>query len=712
MAITDYRIEAWTNPAAGGTFEKVVASVPWTAFAFGKEINGVPQNTIALSAEFDRLSDIHDPETNTETLLRCFKRDGKEIGNCIVRDGFREYRESTEITLTGPGIEEELQWSIVYPYDWVNETTEVKQPDWEWGNPNTFLDNPGFEDGEQASTGWESGDLEGWKETSNSGGYRKPDSVTVLNDAGEARNGNFVVQIDANIRHSGIRKSFDCDPNTRYTFTVWLRSATIGERLTAGMTVSKGYTVHHTNGFVYNGLAMAELGNVARNPAANGLPGGSTDGTWQSIMIDVTTGDEQERFDCVIQYDHHDGGNGPIFFVDDFSISGGTIGFEPWYQVGTGTTLSLNQVNVHEGDNSMEVITGGNGVNADGLWQGTKDDPIEGFEIGVTYTLGFWVYHELGSPVDFTAVISAAAASTWLASAQVSVPNATWTFVAVLWTADQTTARISLQCGNPTTMTFYVDNTSMAVGFVATTLGDVLTQLLTPIKARGSLTWLKTDSWSVTTDSAGVLWEQTHVTIRVNRGRDMRQTLDLMSDYGMEWEVIWNDVASQYELKVYDNSETNQGLGADRTGDADGKLHAGGGLVNVRIMRASPGANQALAEGESFIFAEDSDLTLRAAFGRRETYEGNASYMESPKDVAKYTLQRQWRRYEVRATIVDIDGQDVWDKYEIGNLYNVQLPPDISANEELRVHSMMITANQQTDLPRTVVTLRREKIFV
>lgn len=698
MAITDYRIEAWTMPT-GGTFERVVANVPWTKMQFGREFNAIVQNQVELSAEFPRISEIIDPATGTELLLRCFKRDGYEVGNCIVRDGFREYRDNTPFVMAGSEISAEFNFSIIYPFDWVDENTEVIQPDWEWGSPNAFLGNPGLEDAQDGSTGWESGTLEGWQATPDSGvDWEAPDSLQVINDPSEARTGSFCVEINGDTYHSGMRKLFTAAKNSRITASVWINSHTTGKRITAGMTVGTGAVVHHTNGFIYSGIALAELGNVARNPAANGLPGGSTSGSYQKIDIDVTLGTNQTDFYFVVYYDHHDGSDGPIFYVDDFTISGGTFGMEPWEP--RNSTMEIEDTfPIRNGDASLCVTTNGTGSYTDGI----KQNEVDGLTIGVLYTLGFWVSQGTGSDQDLKATIQTLGGGTTLASGSaITVPDGlgTWTFVYIEWIATQETVQVSLVAQSSSSITFYMDDSSFAPGMVFTTLGDILQVLLADAIARGSLDWLKIDGFDAALDWDGVPWTNQAVSVRVNRGRTFKQTLDLLWDYGLEWRVAWDSGSGQYEFRAFDPGN----IGTDKVTFDIGKLHAGNGFKRARILKSGPGAGIVLAEGDSFEFAEETDSNLVLDYGHREAYIGDTSYLKNADDVATQFLKLQWSRFEVRATIRDIDGQDVWDKYRIGDLFNVDLPPDV--DEELRVWSMMLISSGDSS-PETVVSLKR-----
>jgi len=694
LAIADYYLQAWTLPSST-PFEEVVTQIPFTDFSFGEYLNDIEANSVTLSAEFERLSSILDPANSVETLIRCFKTDGSEVGNFLTKDAIKTFTDNTTIRVSGPSVASEMHHAIVYPYDWVDEFTEVKVPDWEWGNPNRFLQNPGFEDSEigySASTGWESGELEGWGQTPNSGYWNDPDSFSILEDAGEARTGDWCVTFNADIYHSGMRKQFTgLEAGSRITGSVWVRSPTSGRRATLVIQVQSGYTNYQANAKLWNGIHLIhELGNVAYLT-------GATNGSYQQIQFDVTLGTNQTSTWITINDDEHGGGDGPVYYVDDFTMTGGNLGFEPW--VGVASTLSLDTGTVRHGTNSLKVVTDGIGIDASGIGQ----EELTGLTIGQIYTLGFWVFMDTAGPVDFRSVIKDPETGTWLGYATTAVAQSVWTYVSVTWTATQETVDAQLVVGNASAITFYIDTNSFATGWPGTTIGDILQLLLTPMVTRNVLDWVKIDGWDASTDQDGATWTNQEVSVRVSRGMNMKQVLDLMTDYGAEWDFPWNSGASMYELRVYDNGNA----GTDKSALDEGRIIPGTGFKDADLILGSPGANRVLAEGEGLTFAEENDATRASNYGRRETYKGDTSYMSNAQDVADQHMRQQFTRQEVRARFIDIDGKDQWDKYQVGDTFHVDLQPDI--NEELRISSKRITASKEQ--VTVSVTLLRPEVF-
>lgn len=679
MALTDYYLQAWTLPSAA-TFEPVVAQVPFERFSFGEGLNTIENNFLSMGAGFDRLLEILDPANEVETLIRCFKRDGSEVGNFLCKDVYRKYADNSETRLSGPHVSDEFRRAIVYPYDWVNDQTEVKSPDWEWGAPNRFLTNGDLEEGDEASTGWESGGMEGWEATPNSPGtWNDPDSVEVIDD-GNARTGSYAVKLNADVAHSGIRKQFTVTGGSRITGSIWIKSATTGRRATLVITVKSGYTNHQANARYWQGFLIHELGNVA-------YQAGATTGVYQQISFDVTLASDQENFYIAIYDDEHGGGDGPIYYIDDFTISGGSIGFEPW--VARNSTLTLETTNVRQGTYSLDVVTDGSGVDTDGVDYG---DVVDGLTIGQTYTLTFWVQHAHGVAVNFRALIKDDNSDAWLQSTQVSVPTGlgSWTRVSTEWVATQTAVRLELRVGLAAAVTFYMDTVTFATGLAPTTLGDILQLLLAPMQTRSVLDWVKIDGFDITNDSSSTAWSNSEVSVRVNRGRNFKQVLDLLADFGLEWDLIWNSGTSEYELRCFDQGNS----GTDKTATDEGQIMPGTGFLDATLLRGSPGANRILAEGENFAFAEQTDAGRETAYGRRESYKGDTSYMSNPVDVAAQHMKDQFVRQEVRARFTDIDNKDQWDKYQVGDLFGVKLKPDI--DEDLRIFSKRITADRET----------------
>ncbi len=661
-----YRLEAWNDPGSS-LHEVIIKDVPISLLGAGQQLSGFASGSLTISSDFPRLDEINDPSNNVETLLRLF-RDEDHLCSFYATSRQRAFHDVGNTVISGEDINSGLIHGVVYPFDYeVGKRT--KQPDWIFGVDNRKLENEGFEEN-IGDTSWEDGELDGWRETA-----KKPDSLEVIEDPAEARTGDFCLRIDGDVFHTGGEKRFTCKPGGRYVFDVYIRSATTGRRLTAGISISSGYISHHSNPFTYNGYSLAELENVPRNPAKNGKPGGSTDGTWQKIHIDVTVGSKQESFTVLVQEDHHGGGDGPVFFVDDFTITGPLLGLVPWHDSAHDNsglaTFEQDTLFTFKGTFSAHVITNGTGGNADGFEQHVED-----VEAGLVYTWGVWIYQNSGSDKNFTAVFKRPDGP-WVNNQVTTVPTATWTFCAVTakMTGDEVWPNLRVQQAGA--LEFWADDGVMGEGLQEATAGEIIRVLLDPIKTRGALGWVSLADFTDLKDASGVDWDST-LRVRVNRGRDMAQVMSLLANFGIEWFIHWT--GSDYRLRPYNRN----GAGTDRTVGDSPAVFTGRGLTKAHLQRTSAGPNVILAEGDEGILNEEEDTALSAAYGRRESYAGTSEILGTLGEVTSHSLNlSRDRKFGIKAEFSDAD-MNIWDDLQLGDLVDTQLPPDISG-EDIRV---------------------------
>ncbi len=654
-----YRLEAWNDPGSS-PHEVIIKDVPIAQLGAGQELSGFAPGSLTLSSDFPRLDEINDPSTNTETLLRLF-RDQTHLCSFYATTRQRVFSDIGNTVVNGEDINSGLGHGVVYPFDYT-PGKKTKQPDWVFGTENKSLSNEGFEDS-VGSTGWEDGELDGWGQTP-----KAPDSLQVNEDAAQARTGNFALQIDADKFHTGGQRKFDCKPGGRYVYDIWLRSSTTGKRFTAGISVSSGYTAHHANDFNFDGYSLAELGNVPKDT-------GSSDATWQKIHIDVTVGPSQESFTVLVQYDDHFGGEGPVFYLDDFEISGPNLGLLPWHDSAHDdsglATFEQDQLFTHEGTHSAHVITNGTGMGADGFEQ-----HIEDTEAGVVNTWGVWIYQNSGSDKNFIAVFKRPDGP-WINNQVTTVPTATWTFCAV--TAKMTGKEVwpNLRVEQAGALEFWADDGIMGEGRQEATAGRIVKKLMEPILIRGALVWVNMNTFNDNTDSAGVDWDA-KLKVRINRGRDMAQVMDLLASFGIEWYIHWT--GTLYELRMYNRN----GAGTDQTAADSPAVFTGRGLTKAQLQRASAGPNVILAEGDDGILNEEEDTSLSAAYGRRESYSGTTEILGTLGEVTSSILdESNKRKFGIKADFSDADIK-IWEDLKLGDLVDTQLPPDISG-ESIRV---------------------------
>lgn len=676
-----YSLEAWTLP--GSTpHEEVVKEVLWQGASFGQRLNGGDVSCyVEVSADYERLDDICDPDSNTETLIRCY-RDGTYLTSWFARQRQRPHTHAEQITVSGPGIDTALDQAIVFPYDTPDPIPSGRwqsdQPDWVYGAGQQLLANPSFEDA-NGSTSWETGDLEGWELTEDEGDTfaAHPDSGAYANNA---RTG--IVSLNLLTPHSraGFRKRFSCTPDAQYTISVWVKAFTAGRRFTARMSVDPGATVLHTNGWIFNGWAYAEQSNDPRGT-------GVSDATYQQIVLDVVVGPEQSSFEVILQDDEQPVSTfGDDWFIDDFTIDGPGLGIPPWdimEAVGT-----QDATHVLEGDVALMVTTDGTQA-AD---QAAVVQRITDGKPGVRYSLIFWVYHEEASARSFRSIIKRTN-GTEGGNVLTSVPPNTWTAVAVTALMNTTTISFLLRLVGTFAMDFWVDMTHAYEGDLPATPGKIMAELQEHGYLRDSLPWLKHDTYTDDDDSAGDPWLD-EVSVRVNRGRTLRQAADLLLPW-MEWYIGFD--GSDYQLMLFNRNHA----GTDRRALDSPRLGTGHGYRAGDITRRSPAINSALVEGAEQWFQVATNTTLETAYQRREGYRGQREWSGDLLPVGRSVVEDSRRNtFDTRPVYVDdgsADALPVWVVPALGDQVNVQQPPDLPAHEGRVVALTTVLSNGESE---------------
>lgn len=629
------RFEAWTRPEAAGPFTRISPIKGVIDYEL-QEPFGLGRGTIVLPEGHLMVDELLyvDPANHANdkaTMIRAFNGETPVFAFYPSRSE-RAYTDLGQrvVKFSGPSPLAALYKVGVRAYDY-NVSPSVDR-DWIYGEETTgFVKNGDFESSEPVISalqngGFELGTLAGWANIAAGGDWRASDTPAIIEET-EVRTGSYSAKIDPGTRHSGIRQTVSVEPGERYTITAWLKSATTGKRFTLACKVESGYILHSV-GYVYNGFALTELDNVAPNAAHNGLPGGSTDGTWQSFVADITVGSSQTSMDIRIMYDHHDSSNGPVAYIDDVSITGPGKGLEPWGPIFGPTTFEVEATIVHTGSFSAKLVA--NNANA-GIAQGaaTEDKPegtITGLTPGRTYTAGAWVY-TTDAAAQFRLVVANASGGAWITSATVVPGAATWTYVTTtfLLPVGATGVQISVRYDSLGTLpvTFYVDDAGIAAGQPAATLGFIWNQLLQDAQTdhapgRTALTWL-TKTFTDTLDSGGNAWAE-DLSVRLKRGQSYGRFDSFVAKWGYESDIVWNEALSRWEFDVYNPA----GLGTDYSASpGPAILGARGGLIATGpLVRREPEATHATIEGDEGFWGESEDSTLKGVWGPIEVYEG------------------------------------------------------------------------------------------
>lgn len=635
--MANWWIEVWDIPGVGTS--KKIAQLPVSRVSFTRQFNGIGSGTVAIPASYSRIHDINNPDSDTGSVMRVYL-DGT-LAYTIESDEMSEPysdRAGALIDISGPGIESMVGWAIAYPYDYPELPT--KFPDWRYGSDEVAgsFTNGSFEDDAlEGNGGGETGNIAPFRPTSGSG-FGSPNEGPDINEVGaHVRSGTKSIVTDPGARHTGFEFLLtDLQAGGRYQVQIYFKEPTAsGLRYTAAIQVKSGYTVHHANGFVYNGYAMAELDNVARNPASNGEPGGSADGTFQVFDLDVTLGSSQTEAKVVVQFDDHIPAvqNGPEFYVDDITVTGPGFGLSPWEPI---TVQGGGTVDVFERD-TVDGVTDGTyscqfQVTSTVARRCGIRQHVTGLTPGGTYTFAVDIEHDQGTSEDF-AIILKRPSGTFYTPADAFTVNAFTNIrraVTIELGEDDDEVHIDIRHDETgASPNVFVDNAEFSPGLPATTVGAMMTDLLddaavdhaaegAPGAPRTTLAHLKYDSWSDTQDSNGNNWTDSELSIDIPRGMRYTQVLGKIIEWGYEWEVVWNDGASQYELKIYNPG----GMGVSGVART---ILEGQSIRSGSIKHYVPERNHVFAEGAEGLWAEQADGTDQTNYERREFYVGDES---------------------------------------------------------------------------------------
>lgn len=637
-----YRVEAWSRPL--DTTAVIVANVPYVALSWSDELGRAGRGTVVVREAWDRLSEV--AAGDKETLYRVFQSGVTDpvfsfIGKRVPTDiGDQDHG---LVKISGPGVLAELERATVEAYDYPTNPTVDR--DWLFGAGSTIagLRNASFEDSEEVSgvplndlgTDFEDQTLQGWQAIPSGGDFNANDTGPTITSA-EAEAGTYSLTWDPDVRHSGVRKKYTVQGGESYTWTIKLKSATTGKRFTAGVQLPSGASATHTNAFVYNGYGLAELGNVARNAAGNGLPGGSTDGTWQTFTVSATFGSGEDTYDVwvIVQYDHHDGSDGPVAYVDSVTVTGPGLGLLPWKKSNTSVSVFEQDsvTGVTDGTYSAEVTTTSVTTGIEQL--------IEGMTAGRTYSFEADVYHTAGSNQDFIIRFLRAEGRSVIGTATTtSVATATSTRLANTVRVD--VEDVLVQVLKSTTGTFWVDNTDLYDGLQKASYGDIWGQLHTDLSSDhtaeagalvlDALGYVDVSSFTATLDSAGNAWSPATVAFRARRGKKLSQVWADGSRLGYEHRMV-DTVSGGLSLEIYNahNWTTRTGgIGTNQVGAGVKEIKYQAGVIAGELVKIPGQGNRVRVEGDGGIWEVRRDATSITANDTQMVAIGDTTLLDS-----------------------------------------------------------------------------------
>ena len=626
-----WHLEAWSLPETT-PFERKIAYIPAVEVSMTDEQSGLGNGTLTIPTGYARLDEI----TDDATLLRAYRDGTWEFDFYASRLSYKDDDpDSGTAYITGRGIGDALNDASLFPYRYptVDPKTGLDpQPDWIFGAGDDLdqginqgfiggFYNGGFEEAASlANLGFEDGNLSQWGTTGGLGGLFRTASAEVL-DTG-AYEGTYLAEVNPTAAWSGMWRQFPCFPGKTYTITMRVKEATAnGERYVVGCDLEGAMS--HTNAFRFAGVAFAELDNAAKGA-------GASDGTWQDMTLTVVAGSGQTTFNVYALY-FDTGSDGDPFQIDALTVSGDSIGTDPWQIYARVSELTTDATTKRSGTRSLKFTAEAGGTIANkGIQTGAT--PVTPYS---TVTFSGWVYQNSGSAKDITFVIKNVDGPWINSNGGANVPSGTWTRVSVSALIEaQSQVQLSIRSAETTSETWYIDDLAFATGLDIKTPGDIWQTLLDDAStfhsgdARGTtLDWLNYSSFSITQDSNGDAWDVGEVSIRLDVGMSYGAIMqEFMDAFGIEWEIVWDDVNTEYDLHIYNSG----GMGTDYSSSDTPAIVTGAGIERGSpIIKEIPRASSVLAQGVDGLFGEAQSASAITERGKREIYVSNRDLLTS-----------------------------------------------------------------------------------
>ena len=657
------------NPDAGWyveAFDKENATRKVISFtvidAFFKPImGGIGVGYIDLPVDDPAIPLLIDTNTKVTSLLHVYL-DG------VFRYAFYADNEATQYNekgnavaarIRGLGMEAATDRSVVGNQD--HPASPSLNPTWVYGSSENFIQNPGFDDGGiiVRNPGGEDGNdddglVEGWSS------FGDIVLIRAFQDSLKARTGDWYISVEGTTTHTGIKQSIACTPNRTYHVRAYVKDETAaGMRVTmslGGATDITAVGVTYPENYEYDDSIYAELDNVARNPAKDGTPGGSTDGTWQVLDVEVRTGAEQTSLDLAIQDDHHGGGGVHVeFWIDDVTLEGWGLGLDPWVAFAP-SDHATNSFRLYTGV-SYDGSAFSCKINPISLWAGIQQ--VVQLNPNTRYTLSCWGY-----------VTTVAAGDSWKLEVRLNdgdetplgdtgdiVPVAeSWVnFQFVMTTPSTTEVEVIIRfvyTGSNNPVPLYADSFSCVPGEPPSTAGKIALDLLAAIQAQGELLYLTT-TFTATLDSKGYPWPLS-LSLDVDPSETLFSVLSRFVALGHEFNVVPQNFDeggnSGFALNLYTARAFNpdSGLGLNFEGMDDAPvIMPSDATIGGRIARSVNFPNRVVVGGPDGLWTQafqDDIATYEAGYGKL------SEYISAPSGVNQDTLAQyaQARLAELR----------------------------------------------------------------
>lgn len=169
-----------------------------------------------------------------------------------------------------------------------------------------------------------------------------------------------------------------------------------------------------------------------------------------------------------------------------------------------------------------------------------------------------------------------------------------------------------------------VNEAVLAPGTAAQNFGEIATDVLVPMTARGVVDWL-VETWDATNDSGAVAWDR-DLSQGLRKGQSLMHFLEYEARWGYERSIRYNSgnpAATPFDLNLH-----NPGGRDDNPTDVS--VSALDGMISASpIEEAAPDFSTAIAEGADGAWGEATDANLATGWGKLEGYFANKQGRDS-----------------------------------------------------------------------------------
>lgn len=589
-----------------------------TGASFTKIMNSVGSGMIEIPLSDPDIDSIIDPIMRKGVLIRCYLDDRFRYAfySEVLSHGLNE--EGVEVArITGRGMEVVALWSRILPHD--HPASPTKSPTWVYGSNENFIRNAGFDDvinnpilsnpgGEEGNVDGEDGNADGvaigWNGTGNGLTYFR-----AVKDSLAARSDDWYLKVATSATRSGMSQSFTVTPGRVYHVWGYVKEPTAaGQRVLmslGGADDIKAFNSTYPNNFNDDGRVYAELDNAAQGA-------GASDGTWQRLDVEVTTGAEQTSLD--VAFENFDTSIFVPFYVDDVEPVGWGLGLDPWvvYDAPLHAVDSFSFSPTQTRDSSAYSLYIDVG-NHDPLIAGPGFQQKISVNPNTKYTLTGWVY-PTGTPENWALAI-VADDNLLIRDFTALVPVADqWNEIRLVYTTadDEDEIFVRMTYEGPTITDpsgAFFDSFSLIPGEESAFAGKIANDVLDKMALVGKLTFLQR-TFTDTVDSAGVPFPRL-LSLDINPQESLFGLLSRFVALGHEWEIVpTNFVAggdTGFELNLYTARAFNpdSGVGQSHISDTSGPvIMPGDATFAGRIVKTAFNVNTVFALGEGGVWSQ------------------------------------------------------------------------------------------------------------